>query len=189
MEIKQKQCLLFYLKYYTGDIDGSWGPQSEAATVAFQEATGLDPDGDFGPKTEARILQAVAKGEFAKPEPAKAVTGTFWDSIKHFTRSEYACKCGKCGGFPVEPKEKLVRAENKVRDHFGVPVHNSSGVRCAAHNAKVGGVSNSRHLSGKAVDFCVQGVPSSLVLPYVQSLPEIRYAYAIDGSYVHMDIN
>lgn len=193
MTNKEKQCLLFYLNYYTGEVDGSWGAKSKAATLDFQKATGLKADGVFGEKTETRILQAVAKGEKKKAAtvPDKNVgskTGTFWDNVKHFDRSEYACKCGKCGGFPVEPKEKLVRAEDKVREHFGVPVRNSSGVRCSAHNARVGGVSNSRHLSGKAVDFCVSGFSASSVLPYVQSLPEIRYAYAIDRNYVHMDI-
>jgi uncharacterized protein YcbK (DUF882 family) len=52
----------------------------------------------------------------------------------------------------------------------------------------VGGVSNSRHLEGKAMDFSIRGKTSAQVLAYVQKQPEIRYAYAIDGSYVHMDI-
>jgi uncharacterized protein YcbK (DUF882 family) len=64
----------------------------------------------------------------------------------------------------------------------------SSGVRDSRHNAAVGGVSNSRHLKGKAMDFDVEGKTSDQVLTYVQKQPEIRYAYAIDGDYVHMDI-
>ena len=59
-------------------------------------------------------------------------------------------------------------------------------LRCTRHNANVGGVSNSRHLSGKAMDFCVSGVPAATVLSYVKQQKDIRYA--IDGSYVHMDI-
>lgn len=187
MDVKQKQCLLFYLKYYTGAIDGDWGAHSRSATVAFQKASGLDPDGVFGAKTEARAKQAVAKDEFAKTN-AKAEAGTFWGGVKYFSRSEFACKCGKCGGFPAEPEEKLIKAADKVRGHFNAKATVSSGVRCATHNAKVGGVSNSRHLSGKAMDFCIAGFSASAVLPYVQSLPEIRYAYSIDGNFVHMDI-
>lgn len=187
MTTKQKQNLLAYLGYYKGNIDGDWGKQSQAATVNFQKATGLNPDGIFGEKTEARIKQAVAKDEFVKTT-TETEAGTWWEDIKYFSRAEYACKCGKCGGFPVEPQEKLVRAEDKVRAHFGVPIRNTSGVRCAAHNAAVGGVTNSRHLSGKAVDFGVEGFSASMVLTYVQKLPEIRYAYAIDSHHVHMDI-
>ena len=76
-------------------------------------------------------------------------------------------------------------AEN-VREHFGKAMPVSSGLRCTRHNANVGGVSNSRHLSGKAMDFCVSGVPAATVLSYVKQQKGIRYA--IDGSYVHMDI-
>ena len=85
-------------------------------------------------------------------------------------------------------QEKVVKAADKVREHFGNPTTVSSGIRCTQHNAAVGGVSNSRHLQGKAIDFSVSGFSASQVLPYVQSLPEIRYAYAINSNYIHMDI-
>jgi hypothetical protein len=39
------------------------------------------------------------------------------------------------------------------------------------------------------MDFCVRGKTAAQVLAYVQKQPEIRYAYAINGSYVHMDVN
>ncbi len=182
MDIEQKQCLLKYLKYYDGKVDGEWGDKSKQATIDFQNAEGLKPDGVFGNETWLTAISAVANGRFKQ-------VNDWWDEIEYFDRSEYACKCGKCGGFPVEPQEKLVKAEDKVRKHFGVPIINSSGVRCKNHNSAVGGVSNSRHLAGKAVDFCVKGKSAKQVLSYVQALPEIRYAYDIDGSFVHMDIN
>lgn len=81
-----------------------------------------------------------------------------------------------------------MRAAVKVREHFNVPVTISSGLRCPTHNANNKGVYNSRHLTGKAMDFSVRGFSASSVLAYVQSLPEIRYSYAIDGTWVHMDI-
>lgn len=195
MTNKEKQCLLFYLNYYTGSIDGVWGAKSKAATLDFQKATGLTPDGVFGEKTEARILQAVAKGEKKKAvavPKTETTTGTFWDEIEHFDRSEFKCTCGGrgCNGYPAEPQELLIKSADKVRNHFKVRVTVSSGVRCTLRNSELSGsVPNSRHLSGKAMDFCVSGFSASSVLPYVQSLPGIRYAYAIDRNYVHMDIN
>ena len=75
-----------------------------------------------------------------------------------------------------------------MRERFGAPVHVSSGVRCEQHNANVGGAEGSRHKLGKAMDFRVEGKSASTVLSYVKTLPAIRYAYAIDGSYVHMDV-
>lgn len=189
MTIEQKQCLLKYLNYYDGKVDGVWGEESKKATELLQDAEGLESDGVFGKDTEKAALSAVANGRFKNSDNKTHESNNWWDEIEYFDRTEYACKCGKCGGYPVEPQEKLVKAEDKVRKHFGVPCYNSSGVRCKTHNANVGGVSNSRHLLGKAVDFRVKGKTANQVLSYVKTLPEIRYAYAIDGSYVHMDIN
>ena len=183
MDNKQKQHLLAYLGYYALAVDGIWGNGSAAATKQFQEDYGLDPDGIFGPLTEARIKEVIATGE--EPQPK----ANFWDGIKHFARDEFKCKCGKyCDGFPAEPNEELVSLADRVREHFGNPATVSSGVRCKQHNANVGGVANSRHLTGKAMDFSVQSFSATTVLAYVQSLPGIRYAYAIDSNYVHMDV-
>ena len=183
MTIEQKQHLLAYLGYYTIAVDGIWGKQSEAATKAFQGDYGLDVDGIFGAATESKIKSVIATDE--KPISDE----DFWDGVKYFERSEFACKCGKyCDGFPAEPEKKLVTVADRVREHFGKAAIVSSGVRCKQHNANVGGVTNSRHLTGKAMDFRVSGKPASEVLAYAQKQPEIRYTYAIDKNYIHMDI-
>lgn len=193
MTVKQIQNLLAYLGYYVGDIDGQWGTLSKTACKAFQKDFGLDADGIAGDKTQKALKHAVAYGiekTVTEVTEETETTGTFWDEIKYFTREEFKCKCGGkyCNGYPAEPEELLVRAAVKVREHFGVPVTISSGLRCPTHNANNKGVYNSRHLSGKAMDFSVRGFNATSVLPYVQSLSEIRYAYAIDSNWVHMDI-
>lgn len=188
MTTKQKQCLLEYLGYYetensptVNNVDTLWGDQSEAATRKFQSDYGLDVDGVFGPATEKRILEVVGNGE----SPVLN-----WDEIKYFTREEFRCKCGGkyCDGFSAEPSPKLVRVADRVREHLGASALVSSGVRCETHNANVGGVPSSRHLYGKAMDFCIVGHRAAEVLAYVQAQPEIRYSYAIDSNYVHMDV-
>jgi hypothetical protein len=188
MTNKQKQCLLEYLGYYTpennnrvNNVDGMWGKASEAATRKFQSDYGLDADGIFGPLTEDMIIKAVA----GKVKPVD-----FWTGIKYFDRSEFKCKCGGryCKGFPAEPDKKLITVADRVRGHFGTAALVSSGVRCKTHNANVGGVANSRHLTGKAMDFCISGKSAAQVLAYVQKQPEIRYSYDIDGTYIHMDV-
>jgi hypothetical protein len=186
-EIKKRQCLLYVVDggYYVGEIDGIWGTLSKTATRYFKKDFGLADNDTYDAETEKALRHAVAYGMPArKQETVK--TGDFWDGVKWFKQKEFACKDG-CGA--DEMNETLIRVADRVRDHFGSPVIVSSGRRCATHNAKVGGVSNSRHLSGKAMDFCVRGKTSSVVLAYVQKQPEIRYAYSIDGSYVHMDVN
>ena len=188
MTIKQRQNLLAYLGYYVGDIDGVWGTLSATATKAFQKDYGLKADGVCGADTEKALKHAVNYGMPAKKETAS--TGSFWDDIEHFNRKEFKCKCGNvyCNGYPAEMSEKLIKVADRVRDHFGAAATVSSGLRCTQHNANVGGVSNSRHLTGKAMDFCIKGKSASQVLAYVQKQSEIRYAYAIDSQFVHMDI-
>lgn len=180
----QKQCLLKYLGYYEGAIDGNFGPLSKQATAGFQDDYGLDPDGEFGPLTEDKILEAVA-GTAVPVGPEN-----FWDGIKYFDLEEFRCKCGGkyCDGFPAEPAKKLVTLADRVREHFCAPAIVSSGVRCVTHNANVGGHENSRHMRGLAMDFTVEGKTADEVLEYVWKQPEVRYAYKIDGNYVHMDV-
>ncbi len=177
MTPRQKQCLLMYLGYYREDIDGIWGPKSAEATADFQKSAGLTADGDFGPETERAILEAVSQGNYG-----------IWGDIRHFSREEFACRCGNCGGFPAEVDLRLLRQADDLREMLGVAIHVSSGVRCNSHNIAVGGVANSRHLAGKAMDFRVSGQTAAQVLEYVWSLPEVRYAYDIDGTYIHMDV-
>ena len=193
MTIKQRQHLLAYLGYYVGNVDGAWGTLSKTACKAFQKDFGLDADGYGGTNTDKALTHAVAYGmPEKKVEETTATTtkGDFWADIKHFDRKEFKCKCGNihCNGYPAEPEEKLVRVADRVREHFGSYATVSSGLRCTKHNANVGGVSNSRHLTGKAMDFCIKGKTAAQVLEYVQKQTEIRYAYAIDSQNVHMDI-
>ena len=191
MTLKQKQALLAYLGFYDGPLDGLWGEKSQRATIDFQRAYTKqeDVDGIFGAATEKRILEVIATGE--KPVVANnATTNTlgWWKDIRYFTRAEFRCPCGKCGGFPVEPDETLVRLADQVRNHFGAPVMVSSGVRCQVHNDELpGSAKNSYHVKGKAMDFCVRGVPGATLLAYVKQLP-VHYTYQIDDSYVHMDV-
>ena len=45
---------------YGGSVDGILGPQTDAAIVAFQHASGLPVDGEVGPETESALAQATA---------------------------------------------------------------------------------------------------------------------------------
>ena len=187
MTLKQKQALLAYLGYYDGPLDGLWGDKSQRATIDFQRAYMDSVDGIFGEATEKRILEVVASGE--KPRVQIAAVSDWWQAVKYFSRSEFHCPCGRCGGFPVEPEERLVRLADMVRQHFDAPATVSSGVRCQAHNDELpGSVKNSYHVRGKAVDFCVRGVSGAKLLAWVRQLP-VHYAYQISGSdFVHMDV-
>lgn len=178
----QKQCLLKYLGYYSGAVDGIFGKASQAATKDFQTDYGMNISGVFDSATEEMILRALTG--------AAEKVADFWEEVRYFKKDEFRCKCGKfCDGFPARPERKLLLLADRVRGHFGSPVLVSSGVRCKQHNANVGGAAASRHMAGKAMDFTVQGKSAEQVLALVKQQPEVRYAYAIDERFVHMDIN
>ena len=157
MTTRQIQNLLDYLGYEPGVIDGVMGRNTQAAVRRFQADYGLTADGDPGAATQKMLIGAIAgtavKAE--KPESSDAPkTGTFWDDIRCFTREEFRCQCGGkyCNGFPAEPAEETVRMADEIRRRAGVPLNVNSGLRCRQHNAEVGGVSNSLHTTGQAVD-------------------------------------
>ena len=65
-----------------------------------------------------------------------------------------------------------------------------SGLRCETHNRNCGGVANSQHMFGEAADLYFSGTSPSSALAWLQSQPEVRYAYRIQGSNnIHFDID
>ena len=53
-QIKYLQMFLKWYGVYNGNVDGSFGPDTEAAVIAYQKAEVLSKDGWFGPKCLAR---------------------------------------------------------------------------------------------------------------------------------------
>lgn len=189
MTLAQKQCLLAYLGYYAGAIDCVWGEGSKRATIDFQrDFGGISVDGICGEQTEKALKHAVAYGIEKKLDSTGCTsdctnvqnnnaddctnnnTGTFWDEIKYFKKSEFACKCGKyCNGYPADIDMNMVKIADEIRNRIGKPIQINSGLRCKTHNANVGGVSNSQHLLGKAADL---GCPSGCTPAQMASIAE-----------------
>ena len=199
MTIKQRQNLLAYLGYYVSTIDGDWGSGSRKAAKDFQRDRDLTVDGYGGPETDKALKHAVANDLF-KPVVViseketttedSSVAGTFWDHIRYWSREEFRCRCGGkyCNGFPAEPDQTLVELVDDIRHKAGRPGIPSSGLRCKTWNALQGGVSNSDHMKGKALDFSIEGMSGSQLLALAQADSRTRYAYIIDGGWVHVDV-
>ena len=168
MNTRQIQDSLDLLGYGPISNDGALGPATREAVKKFQRQEGLSDDGIPGPITGAKLLEAVAAGRMYKPQettskpPGK--TGTFWDEIEFFTREEFRCKCGGryCNGFPAEMSEDTVRCADEIRRRAGVPLRVNSGLRCDRWNAIQGGVKNSNHRTGRAVDLSGNISPAKL---------------------------
>ena len=71
------------------------------------------------------------------------------DLTKNFSRHEFACNCG-CGADNISIG--LVSKLQRIRDSVGLPMKITSGVRCEAHNATIGGVKKSAHVPANMHD-------------------------------------
>ena len=204
MTMKRLQMNLKFLGYYDGEIDGIKGEKTLNAIKKFQYDNLLVVDGIAGQNTIDCIrnkivyiqeelgvtVDGVAGNETITAYNNKVGNEVYsWNNIKYFKESEFTCKCG-CGLNNMNLK--VIKIADKVREHFGSPAIVTSGTRCQKHNKEVGGVSNSRHLQGKAIDMYVKGVNGGDLLAYLKTLVnsgELRYTYRINnGNACHFDI-
>lgn len=102
----------------------------------------------------------------------------------YFRRVEFACSCG-CG-FDTVDTETLAVLED-VRTHFNAPVIVTSGCRCPAYNARVGGAANSQHTLGRAADIQVRGVAPARVQEYLLKHYPGRYGIGRYVTFTHVD--
>jgi hypothetical protein len=82
-------------------------------------------------------------------------------SLAEVMRSETAKRKGVSNMPTPEHIENFKLLAEKVfqpiREHFGVPIHISSGYRSYALNKAVGGSASSQHCSGEAIDIDMDG--------------------------------
>ncbi|MBO9539434.1 DUF882 domain-containing protein [bacterium] len=109
----------------------------------------------------------------------------------HFHIRELACRCGCGGEHAAEILANLTKVAimlEKVRVALGNrPITITSGFRCRAHNARVGGARQSQHLSGRAVDIQVQGLTPAQVQQSVRALPDV-HGIGEHPRFTHLDI-
>ena len=108
------------------------------------------------------------------------------DLSKHFNRSEFACKCGKCESIAVD--YELVQVLEKLRAHCGQPITITSAYRCAKHNKAVGGATKSKHRLGIAADIQVKNFPPSDIAMYFRNEYPAKYGIGEYKTFTHIDV-
>ncbi len=68
-----------------------------------------------------------------------------WDLIGYFSKEEFKCKHCDVNN----PSKELVERINSARVYSGIPYHLNSACRCVAHNAEVGGLPDSAHITSE----------------------------------------
>ena len=66
--------------------------------------------------------------------------------------------------------QELARNLQVLRDEVKKPIKITSGYRSPEHNAKVGGVKSSRHITGEAADFKIEGYTPKQVAAIIEKL-------------------
>ena len=110
------------------------------------------------------------------------------DLSTHFSASEFECSCGcKYGTRPGDVSIELLHLLELIREEYGMPMHITSGCRCAVWNAHVGGVANSAHTRGTAADISCSGGTNRRKL---MDLAVMSYASGIGiaRTFVHVDV-
>lgn len=201
LTIKQRQLNLQFLGYYKLSVDGIEGKGTKQAYKDFQKDYNLVVDGIYGVKTNAKLIEVIKAEQTKLGVTADGIVGSItlnaknnqitWSDIKYFKKEEFNCKCG-CGLNNVDIK--LVKILDEIRGHFGKPMIVTSGCRCKSHNKKVGGVTSSKHLTGKASDIWITGVNKiDLLLKCREYVSSGRANYTYTNSTnmakaVHIDI-
>lgn len=182
LSVRTRQKYLKALGFYTGKIDGKEGKLTKTAYERLQKryfTRKQDRDGIYGKDTEILLKSAYNCRD-----------------LKYFKLEEFKCKCGGryCTGYPAVVNRTLVtKLDKKLRPKYGA-MDIISGLRCNVQNQRAGGVSNSRHKLGKAVDFqCAESRKGSAnrtkIIAYCKKI--FRYSYgntAGMGRSVHVDV-
>ena len=102
----------------------------------------------------------------------------------HFALAEFASRDGTLAVL-VHPA--LVELLEAIRAEVGRPVVITSGYRSAAHNRRVGGRSQSRHLWGMAADIIAPGIATDRIRRIADDL-EAGGVGHYPGRFVHVDV-
>ena len=105
--------------------------------------------------------------------------------LRHFKYEEFTCKCG-CEVNAIS--KPLVLMLDDARELAKIPFKINSGFRCVKHNKKVGGVKDSSHVKGLAVDIACDDEKQRFIM--VSALLKIGFKrILIYDTFIHVDID
>lgn len=175
--VAEMQSLLFRGGFYAGKVDGFWGEKTAAAFITFKKVAYLEYPDYLGKGTATALLELAGKAihpipkdgwygsdgsrELKLPGTRVVKIGDLIPGSNSFTWGEATA----LGSRKPENSQvvtsiiKLAQYLDRVKALFGNrPLHINSWYRPESVNRAVGGVSNSIHLLGSAVDFTIEGI-------------------------------
>ena len=112
---------------------------------------------------------------------------TDWSVYKHFSRGEFACKCG-CGRADMKPL--FLGRLQALRMIWGKPMHITSGYRCPDHPVEKAKANPGTHAQGIAADIGISGADAVTLLRLAldANFTGIGVQQKGNGRFLHLDI-
>lgn len=145
---------------------------NKANILAFQKkymSRKSDWDGIYGTNTDNTLRTVYNVRKYAP----------------NFKPQEFKCECGGryCCGYPSYMKPNELKNIQAIRNHWNRPVVITCGLRCKPYNQRLNGsITQSKHLTGQAIDFYQAGVTDTLsnrkkAIKWIKKLPNHTYTY------------
>ena len=108
-----------------------------------------------------------------------------WTKVEHFKKEEFTCKCGcSLNNMNVE----VVYMLDTARKFANIPFKINCGCRCEKHNKDVGGVEDSAHIKGLAVDISTRDDKSRFII--ISALLKVGFSRVLlYDTFVHCDMD
>ncbi len=203
--VKAVQQQLVLIELLDGAVDGIPGPATISAFQKFKKLEYLENPDLLGPTTVKALLEAVEDHKIpddthtlgtGQTHAVLPQVGTVFSSQpiypnSNFTWGEATKYLTRVPSRVIEVQNiiKLARHLDKIRDLLGDrSITINSWFRPPAINRAVGGVSNSRHLHGDAVDFVVQGITAWQVYDRLNEWHGKHGGLGKARTFVHLDM-
>ena len=110
------------------------------------------------------------------------------DLSQHFSKKDFACKCGQCGEEQYRIHLGLVGALEAIGGRFRRPVKIVLGYLCEKEGSRVGKSIKSVHRQGRAAHIQMDNVEIPALFKMIKMLPEIRgIGLNFEEKYIHVD--
>lgn len=202
--VNELQWLLSYAGYYNSSIDGIPGNMTSSALAQFKKDNWLAEPRVLGESTVEALFEIEGIGDAIHATPQESTEHaiflpgnqvvyskqpiipkghfTWGDATEGGERVPKYCNI-------VQNITKSAKRMEDVRQTLGnVPIYPTSWYRTPKVNKKVGGVKNSRHLKGLAVDFTAAGIDPVRVYEILDSW-EKDIGLGCATSFTHIDFN
>lgn len=157
-EPEETQQLLAALGYYTGPVDGIYGPRMQAALRSAQTALGLQETGKPNPETLAKLRQAMTERQISQSNDQGYILDAGGAGIADAIASQSPCRVISL--FPIGGEDEGVTAQ--LSAYCPVKKQNRSSLICCEYISLKGTDTALDRVGGLVQSLLIGGLPKFL---------------------------